>query len=81
MASVTLILPDDLAASATRAGLFQPQASEAMVREALRMQAATALQAILDRGRNDEELPMSEAEIQAEIDAYRAERREWATAR
>ncbi|KPF76516.1 hypothetical protein IP88_06545 [alpha proteobacterium AAP81b] len=75
MATVHLILPDDLAESATRLGLFQPAASEAMVRDAIRRQAGAELRAIRERLQADPLPPMSEAEIQEEIDAVRAEKR------
>jgi len=57
-----LTLPDELAKQARAAGLLKSEAIVAMLRERLRQQAG-------------EELPMTEEEIQAEIDAVRKARK------
>lgn len=70
--NVEIELPDTLATQAKKAGLLEPEALERMVREALlarrvegRVQARDVLTA--------NPLPPMTPEIQAEIDAYRAE--------
>lgn len=72
---LTLTLPDPVAREAQAAGLLTPQAIEAMLKRELRRKAgqqfaesATSLGAV-------DLPPLTEDEIQAEIDAYRAERR------
>jgi hypothetical protein len=72
---VTLTLPEGLAKEATQAGLLTPAALERLLREEIRRRAATELREAMDRMAAVEEPPMSEEEIQAEIDAVRAERR------
>lgn len=74
MTEVTMNLPDALAQEARAAGLLTPQAVEAMLRERLRNQRVDELFAAMDN-MADVEMPMTEAEIQAEIEAARAERR------
>jgi hypothetical protein len=71
--NVEIELPDTLATQAKKAGLLEPEALERMVREALLARRVESLA----QGR--EELaanplpPMTTEEIQAEIDAYRAD--------
>lgn len=71
---LTLNLPDELAQRAKDAGLLSNEAIEKLLRERLRRQAGEELQAMLDRVQRPG-TPMSEDEVQAEIDAYRAEKR------
>jgi hypothetical protein len=72
---LTLTLPDRLAEEAEAEGLLTPQELERIVREALQARRIERL------GRAREVLaanpipPMTPEEIQAEIDAYRAEQR------
>jgi hypothetical protein len=73
--TVQLTLPDGLAQEAQTAGLLTPQALEAMVRESLRKQRVNELFDAMERMHAAEAPPMTEDEIQAEIDAARAERR------
>lgn len=68
-------IPDDLASKAQAAGLLNSEAIEKLLREQLRKQAGQELRAMLDKADASGMPPMSEEEIQAEIDAYRAERR------
>jgi hypothetical protein len=75
MTTVQITLPDDLAKSAAIAGLLAPDAAEAMFREKLRSTALAELRELLSRGEDDPEPPMTEEEIRAEIDAYRAKQR------
>jgi hypothetical protein len=75
MTEVTVKLPDELAAEAKAAGLLQDAALERVFREALRKKAASELFDALDEIEAAKLPPMTEEEIQAEIDAARAERR------
>jgi hypothetical protein len=72
---LTLNLPDDLAQRAKDAGLLSNEAIEKLLREQLRRQAGEELRVMLDKGRGAGIPPMTEDEIQAEIDAYRAAKR------
>ena len=72
---LTLNLPDELASKAQAAGLLNSEAIEKLLREQLRKQAGEALGVKLNKVDAAGIPPMSEDEIQAEIDAYRAERR------
>lgn len=72
---LTLNIPDELASKAQAAGLLNSGAIEKLLREQLRKQAGQELRAMLDKADASGMQPMSEDEIQAEIDAYRAERR------
>jgi hypothetical protein len=75
MTELTVNLPDELASQIRAAGLLNDGALEKVFREALRKQAVGELFAALDEIDALKLPPMSEAEIQAEIDAARAERR------
>jgi len=66
-------LPDMLAAQAKRAGLLEPEALERMVREALLARRVEDLARARDLLAAKPLPPMTPEEIQAEIDAYRAE--------
>jgi len=75
MTTVQIALPDQLVQEAQRAGLLAPEKVEQMLREQLRAgridRLARARQKLVA-----EPLPaMTPEEIQAEIDAYRAELR------
>ena len=72
---LTLNLPDELANQAQAAGLLNSEAIENLLREQLRKRAGEELRAMLNKVSASNEPPMSEDEIQAEINAYRAERR------
>ena len=72
---LTLNLPDELANKAQAAGLLNSEAIEKLLREQLRKQAGEELRAMLNKAGASSALPMSEDEIQAEVEAYRAERR------
>ena len=72
---LTLNLPDELASKAQAAGLLNSEAIEKLLREQLRKQAGQELRVMLNKADASGMPPMSEDEIQAEIDAYRAERR------
>lgn len=75
MTTLEISLPDGLAKEAKAAGLLAPEAVERMVREAVRQRAADRLRDAMERMAHADVPPMTEAEIQAEIDAVRAERR------
>ena len=75
MTTVQIDLPDRLAQEARRAGLLEREAAERMVREALRAERIGALTRARTQLAADSLPPMTPEEIQAEIDAYRAESR------
>jgi hypothetical protein len=68
-----LELPDPLAAEAQAAGLLAPEQVERLLREALRAKRAEKLAAAREVLAANPLPPMTPEEIQAEIDAYRAE--------
>lgn len=69
-------LPDNLASEAKAAGLLTPQAIERLLREAVRNKAVKELFDTADRMVAANIPPMTMQEIQAEVDAVRAARRE-----
>ncbi len=75
MTEVIMTIPDNLAQEARAAGLLTPQALEAMLRETLRKQRVDELFTAMGKMAAVDVPPMTEAEIQAEIEAARAERR------
>ena len=68
-------LPDQLARDAQAAGLLTERELERLVREALRALSLERLDAATAKLATDPLPPMSESEIQAEIEVYRAEKR------
>lgn len=70
-----LNLPDALAQEAQKAGLLTPDAIERLLREAVRRGAVDELFGVMDRLADANIPPMTMEEIQAEVDAVRAERR------
>lgn len=70
---VTLELPDSLAKEAQQAGLLAPEELERLVREALRTKRVERLSKIRENLAALPLPPMTPEEIQAEIDAYRAQ--------
>lgn len=76
MATLEINLPDSLAKEAEQAGLLTSEAIAKLLREAMeRRQGIDELFAAMDRMAAVEGEPMTEDEIQAEIEAARAERR------
>lgn len=75
MTELTVKLPDELASQIRAAGLLNETTVEKVFREALRKQAVGELFTALDEIEAEKLPPMTEAEVQAEIDAARAERR------
>jgi hypothetical protein len=77
MTRIQIELPDATAQAAREAGLLTPQALERLLNEALRRkQAADSLLSIADRVAAAGIPPMSMEEINAEVKAVRAERRQ-----
>ena len=74
MAEVTVTLPDDLAQQARKAGLLRPEALAALLRDAMRERRIERLFSTMDKLAQLQP-PLTEAEIAAEIEAARAERR------
>lgn len=72
---IKLSLPDALAKEAQQAGLLTPKALETMLREQLRTRRIAELREAVGQMAGAEGLPMTMAEIEAEIRAYRQERR------
>lgn len=70
---ITLNLPDSLANEARQAGLLAPEELERLVREALLARRVERLAAVRETLAADPLPPMTPEEIQAEIDAYRAQ--------
>jgi hypothetical protein len=75
MTTITMTLPDALAEEARTAGLLTPEAVEAMLRDRLRQQRVDELFTAMDRMAAVSEPPMTEQEIQAEVEAVRTQRR------
>ena len=75
MTTVQINLPDELAQSAQQAGLLTSAALERLLADALRNRSLVQLDGALAVLAANPLPPMSEDEIQAEIDAYRAEKR------
>ena len=72
---VKLNLPDSLANEARQAGLLTPEELERLLREALRARRVERLTAVRETLATNPLPPMTPEEIQAEIDAYRAQDR------
>ena len=75
MTALTIELPDQLVDEARDAGLLSPEAIESLLREQLRKRATGELLEMADRLAAVDLPPMSEEEVQAEVDVFRAERR------
>ena len=74
MQQVTVTLPDDIAQQAQQAGLLKPDALASMLVEAMRQRRADRLLATMDK-LAELTPPLSETEIDAEIQAARVARR------
>lgn len=72
---LTLNLPDSLALEATAAGLLSAEGIERLVRQALRKEAGRRLLEIGQRLGEADGPAISEAELEAELKAVRAELR------
>lgn len=75
MTELKLTLPDALAREAREAGLLTAKAIEAMLRDAMRRKAARAFLANAERVAAAGIAPLSDAEIQVEVEAVRKARR------
>ena len=77
MTTIQIELPDATAQAARKAGLLTPQALDRLLTDALkRQEAADSLLSIADRVAAAGIEPMSMKEINAEVKAARAERRQ-----
>ena len=77
MTTIQIELPDATAQAAREAGLLTPQALDRLLTDALkRQEAADSLLSIADRVAAAGIEPMSMEEINAEVKAARAERRQ-----
>ena len=74
MTELKVILPDSLARDARKAGLLTQKAIEELLRDAMRRRAARAFLSNAKQVAKAKIAPMSEGEIQAEIDAVRKRR-------
>jgi len=75
MTTIQITLPDALAQEAANAGLFEPEKMERILRERLRAERIQQLKAAREKLAAEPLPAMTPEEIQAEIDAYRAEQR------
>ena len=75
MTELTVTLPDELARKAREAGLLSSEGIERALRDALKREAGRKLLEIRNALQAAGIAPMSEEEIQAEVDAVRAARR------
>lgn len=75
MTTLEVTLPDNLAREAGEIGLLTSAAIEAMLREALRQRRVNRLFTAMDAAAQAGLAPMTMEEIQAEVNAVRAERR------
>lgn len=75
MTELKLTLPDALAREAREAGLLTAKAIEAMLRDAMRRKAARAFLANAERVAAAGIAPMTDEEIQSEVEAVRKARR------
>jgi hypothetical protein len=75
MSEVVLILPDDIAKEAEECGLFKPFIITSMLRAEIRRRKSNKFFEMIDQLAEVSGEPMSNDEINAEIAAARAERR------
>jgi hypothetical protein len=68
-------LPENVAKEAKAIGLLQPEALERLFRDAIRRSQREQLFNSADRLANQDSPPLTEAEVNAEIEAARQERR------
>jgi post-segregation antitoxin (ccd killing protein) len=72
---ITLTLPDDLAEEAEASGLLTPGTLEQIIREEIKRRKTDRLFDIMDRLAVADKGDLTEADVAAEIQAYRAEKR------
>ena len=75
MTTVHITIPDALAKEAATEGLLEPGSIEAILRERLAAARIAKMQASREKATATATPPMTAEEIEAEIQAYRAERR------
>lgn len=75
MTELVVKLPDELAQRAKNAGLLSDSAIQRLLEEAMRREAGRKLLEVARRVQEAGITPMTMDEIQAEVDAVRAERR------
>lgn len=75
MTTVQVTIPDALAKEAAAEGLLEPGAIEVILRERLAAARVAKMQAMRFKFSPSGIPPMTAAEIEAELQAYRAERR------
>ena len=80
MATVQITIPDALAKEVAAEGLLEPGAIEAILRERLAAARVAKMQAMRFKLSPSGTPPLTTEEIEAEIKAYRAERRRAANA-
>ncbi|WP_293649282.1 hypothetical protein [Thiolapillus sp.] len=76
MTTLTIDLPDNLAEEAKQAGLLTPNAIENILRETLRRRAVNGLFSAADKFAAANLPPMTMDEIQEEVNAVRAQRKQ-----
>ncbi len=76
MSEITLTLPDDLAAEAKEMGLFSPKLAASIFKSELRRRKVNKFFEVIDSIAATSGETMSEEEVNAEIKAYRREKRE-----
>jgi post-segregation antitoxin (ccd killing protein) len=72
---ITVTLPDDLAEEAEASGLLTPGTLEQLIREEIKRRKTDRLFDIMDRLAVADKGELTEADVAAEIRAYRAEKR------
>jgi Arc/MetJ family transcription regulator len=73
--TITLDLPDELAREAEAAGLLTPEAVTRLLRAEIGRRKHQRLHELMDALAAGDETPLSNDEVNAEIEAARAERR------
>ncbi len=76
MATLTIDLPDNLAEEAKQAGLLTSNAIESILRDTLRRRAVSGLFSAADKLAAANLSSMTMAEIQEEVNAVRAQRKQ-----
>ncbi len=79
MTTLTIDLPDSLAEEAKQAGLLAPNAIETILREILRGRAINGLFTVADKLAAANLPPMTMDEVQQEVNAVRAQRKQRAS--
>jgi hypothetical protein len=75
MTELLVNLPDDLARQAREAGLLSDAAIRKLLEDAVRRQSGLRLREAMDKLHAANIPPMTDEEVQAEVDAVRAARR------